>query len=369
MKVPVLDLKRQYQCLKAELNAAVLSVMESQMFILGPEVEALEAEIAAYCGTRFAVGCASGSDALLLALMALGIGGGDEVITTSFTFFATGGSVARLGARPVFVDIDPRTFNMDPRQIEARITPRTKAILPVHLYGQCADMDPIQALAKKRGLPVIEDACQAIGAEYKGKKAGAMGEIGCFSFYPTKNLNAMGDGGMITTQDEKLAEKIRLLRNHGAKPKYFHSMVGVNSRLDAMQAAGLRVKLKHLDRWNARRREIAAQYDAKMRGPKITPPHVETFNLPVYHQYVVRTPDREGLIHALDAAGIGHMLYYPWPMHLQGCFKGDGYKEGDLPESEKACKEALALPIFPELTQEEIDHVTHTVASFARGAT
>ncbi|NOZ23885.1 MAG: DegT/DnrJ/EryC1/StrS family aminotransferase, partial [Planctomycetes bacterium] len=255
MKVPVLDLKRQYQGLKHEIDAAVLSVLESQYFILGPEVEVLEKEIAEYCGAKCAVGCSSGSDALILALMGLGIGAGDEVITTPFTFFATAGSIAHLGATPVFVDIDPRTFNIDPARIEERITDRTKAILPVHLYGQCADMDPILEIAKKHGLKVIEDACQAIGAEYKGTKAGALGDVACFSFYPTKNLNGLGDGGMVTTNDEELGEKIRLLRTHGAKPKYFHAVVGINARLDAIQAAGLRVKLKHLDDWNDRRRE------------------------------------------------------------------------------------------------------------------
>ncbi|MEW6357094.1 MAG: DegT/DnrJ/EryC1/StrS family aminotransferase [Planctomycetota bacterium] len=367
MKVPVLDLKRQYSSLKHELDAAVLSVLESQYFILGPEVEALEKEIAAFCGAKCAVGCSSGSDALILALMGMGIGPGDEVITTPFTFFATAGSIAHLGAVPVFVDINPRTFNIDPAQIEKRITKKTKAILPVHLYGQCADMDPINAIARKRGLKVIEDACQAIGAEYKGKKAGSLGDMGCFSFYPTKNLNGMGDGGMVTTNNEELGEKIRLLRTHGAKPKYFHAMVGINARLDAIQAAGLRVKLKHLNDWNDRRREIAAMYDAKMSVNGITTPYVEGFNTPVYHQYVIRTQDRDGLIAALDKAEIGHMIYYPLPLHLQGCFANQGHKEGDFPHAERACKEVLALPIFPEMTQKEIAHVAETVASFAAG--
>jgi len=367
MKVPVLDLARQYESVKEELDAAVLSVLASQRYILGPEVEALEGEIAEYCGAAAAVGCSSGSDALMLALMALGIGPGDEVITTPFTFFATAGSIAHLGAKPVFVDINPKTFNIDPGQIEARISDRTKAILPVHLYGQCADMDPILETAKKHGLKVVEDAAQAIGAEYKGKRAGALGDIACFSFYPTKNLNGLGDGGMVTTTDAALGEKIALLRTHGAKPKYYHSMVGVNARLDAIQAAGLRVKLKKLDGWNSRRREIAALYDAKMSVDGITTPHVEDFNVPVYHQYVIRTTDRDGLIAALDKAEIGHMIYYPLPLHLQECFKHHGYREGDMPAAEQACAEVLALPIFPELTQEEIDHVADTVAGFAAG--
>jgi len=364
MNVPVLDLKRQYETVKDDVDAAIREVVESQYFILGPKVEALEQEIAAYCGTKYAVGVASGSEALLVSLMALGVGPGDEVITTSFSFFATAGCIARLGAKIVFVDVDPATLNISPEQVAEKITDKTKAVLPVHLYGQCADMDPIVAAAKEKNIPVVEDAAQAIGAEYKGKRAGSLGDIGCFSFYPTKNLSAYGDGGMVTTSDEELAEKIRLLRAHGAKPKYYHAVVGLNARLDALQAAVLSAKMKYLDGWNERRREIAALYNEKIKADGVVLPVEAEYNKHVYHQYVIRVPDRDGLAAKLKDAGVGTMIYYPVPLHLQECFAGLGYREGDLPVSEQAAKEVLALPIFPELTRDEIEYVADCINKF-----
>jgi len=365
MEVPVLDLKRQYKPIKEEIDAAIARVVESQRFILGEEVEALENEIAAYCGVKHAIGVSSGTDALLISLMALEVGAGDEVITTSFSFFATVGCIARLGATPVFVDIDPKTFNIDVQQAIDKISDKTKAIIPVHLYGQCADMEPILEAARERGIRVVEDAAQAIGAEYKGRKAGALGDIGCFSFYPTKNLNAFGDGGMVTTNDDELAEKIRVLRVHGAKPKYHHSLVGMNARLDAIQAAVLRIKLKYLDGWNARRREIAEFYNSAIKTDGVVTPFAADGNKHVYHQYVIRCARRDELAARLSEASVGTMIYYPLPLHLQKCFSHLGYREGDFPESEKASREVLALPIFPELTQEEIEYVADCINKFA----
>ncbi len=451
MTIPILDLKRQYASIKPEIDAAIQRVVESGRFILGPEVEALEKEIAAYCGVKHAIGVASGTDALLLSLRAVGIGPGDGVIVPSFTFFATAGVVHNVGATPIFCDIDPRTFNLDPdsvREIMARgpwpvasgtpqgIPPTChkpqatgditchsphatcastgrnpqatsctpKAVIPVHLYGQMADMDAIMELAHEFGLYVIEDAAQSIGAEYVGqvassqwpvdegsppptshtpqatrhspqatrhkpqaKKAGTIGHLGCFSFFPTKNLGAYGDGGMVVTDDDELAERVRMLRVHGSKPKYYHHIVGYNSRLDALQAAILRAKLPHLDAWTAARGRIAGRYDELLAGvPGIELPYRAAGRTHIFHQYTIRVADgkRDALHEHLKAQGIGTEIYYPLPLHLQQCFAHLGYQEGDLPESEKASREALSLPMFPELTDEEQAFVTNAIRSF-----
>jgi dTDP-4-amino-4,6-dideoxygalactose transaminase len=367
--VPMLDLYAQYETLKPELLAAMERVVESQHFINGPEVAALEKEVAAYCGANHCVGLSSGSDALIVALMALDIGHGDEVITTPYTFFATVGAIVRLGATPVFVDIDPATYNIKPDVIEECVTHRTKAIIPVHLFGQCADMDPILAIAKKHNLAVIEDAAQAIGSEYKGRRAGSIGDIACFSFFPSKNLGGFGDGGAVTCNDPTLYEKMVLLRGHGAKPKYFHKIVGGNFRLDTIQAAVLSVKLKHLDKWTAKRQENAAYYtNAIAANPVLAAtigcPTVAT-NRHIFNQYVIRTKDREGLRRHLNARKIGNEIYYPQPMHLQECFANLGYRKGDFPESEAAALETLAIPIYPELTLEHKRSVVDALAAFA----
>lgn len=363
MSVPLLDLKAQYATLRDELNEALLRVAESQYFILGPEVEALEREVAEYSRCKHGIGVSSGTDAILVALMALGIGPGDEVITTPFTFFATGGCVSRVGARPVFVDIEPQTYNIDPALIEAAITPRTKAIIPVHLYGQMADMDPIMEIARRHNLAVIEDAAQAIGSEYKGKRAGEIGTVCCFSFFPSKNLGGFGDGGMVVTNDDALGAKIRLLRTHGMQPKYYYKQIGGNFRLDAIQAAILRVKLKHLDAWSAARKRNADWYRAHLSA--------ETFGLPVeaparrhiYNQFMIRTPSRDRVAEALKKAGIGHEVYYPVPLHLQECFADLGYAPGSMPVSEAAALEVLALPIYPELTEAQLAEVVTALKS------
>ncbi len=365
MNVPLLDLRRQYNSIKEELDQAVFSVLSHTRFIMGPDVKAFEEKAAEYCGSKFAVGVASGTDALLLSLRACGVGPGDEVITSTFTYFATAGAVTRLGATPVFVDIDPDTYNLDPGKIENRITPKAKAIIPVHLYGQCADMDPIMEIAKKHNLKVVEDAAQAIGAKYKGKKAGTMGHFGCFSFFPSKNLGAAGDGGMITSNDPETAELLRILRVHGAKPKYYHALVGYNSRLDTIQAAILSVKLKYLDEWTEKRREHAQVYNAAFRDSDIITPKEEDFNYHIYHQYTIAVKDRDRLREALKEKQIGHEIYYPVPLHLQECYRFLGYKEGDLPVAERKAKEVISLPIYPELTTEEQDFVIEIV----KGAT
>jgi len=321
--------------------------------------------MAAYCGAKYAVGVASGSDALYLALRALGVEEGDEVVTTPFTFFATAGAIWRIGVRPVFVDIDPCTYNIDPALIEEQITEKTKVILPVHLYGQCADMEPIMEIARKYRLGVVEDAAQAIGAEYQGKKGGSIGDVGCLSFFPSKNLGGAGDGGMVTTNNAEVADTVRLLRQHGAHPKYFHSLVGVNSRLDALQAAVLLVKLKYLDQWNQARRQKASYYNERLGAIKgVVVPFVEPKCLHIYHQYVIRAPKRDALFEYLKEKGIGVALYYPLPLHLQKCFAYLGQKCGDLPQSERAAKEVIALPIFPELTEQEMDVICSEIASF-----
>lgn len=369
-RVPLLDLNAQYQTISDEINAAVLSVLESQQFILGPEVKALESEIAKYCGTAHAVGCASGSDAILLALMALEVGPGDEVVTSPFTFFATAGSIVRLGARPVFVDIDEQSYNIDPSLLTKALTNRTKAILPVHLFGECAGIDQIKAAVSGRSIPIIEDAAQAIGATYFGRPAGGLGLAACFSFYPSKNLGGAGDGGMLTTDDAEFAEKLRVLRGHGARKKYFHEYVGMNSRLDSLQAAILRVKLRHLDDWAAGRRANADRYRSLfartklLENGKVKLPSESAGCFHVYNQFVIRTEERDKLQGYLKEKGIGTEVYYPMSLHLQQCFKSLGYRQGDFPESERATKEALAIPVYPELSGEDQEYVVHTIDSF-----
>jgi dTDP-4-amino-4,6-dideoxygalactose transaminase len=365
MKVPLLDLKAQYATIRDEVLAAVAEVLDSQVCIMGPKVAELEQRVATLSGCQFAVGVSSGTDALLATLMALGIGPGDEVITTSFTFFATAGCIARTGALPVFVDIDPRTYNIDPSKIEAAITERTKAIIPVHLFGQMCDMDSIMEIAARRNLYVIEDAAQAISASYKDRKAGSIGTAGCFSFFPSKNLGGVGDGGMIVTNDADLRERLAIMRNHGSKPKYYHQYVGGNFRLDPIQAAVLLVKLPHLAEWSEARRRNAAWYDQRFAGTGVVTPHVSPDCVSIYNQYVIRVEHRDAAIALLKANGIGTEIYYPVPMHLQKCFAGLGYKEGAMPESEKAAKQVLALPVYPELGRAMQDHVLTTIAHWA----
>ncbi len=366
MAVPLLDLKAQYNAIREEILDAARRVLDSQQCVLGPEVEALESEIAAYCGCEHAVGVTSGTDALLISLMALEIGPGDEVILPAYTFFATAGSVARAGARPVFADIDPGSFNLDPARLEAAATDRTKAVIPVHLYGQTAEMDAVNEFAKRRGLAVIEDAAQAIGAEYRGRRAGSLGTCGCLSFYPTKNLNASGDAGMVVTNDETLAEKIRVLRVHGMAPKYYHKRIGGNFRLDALQAAILRVKFKYLDPWTEARQRNAELYHEALKDlaeeGKAVLPEVLPERRHVFNQFIIRVAAerRDGLVKRLRENGIGCEIYYPLSLHQQECFADLGGKEGDFPESEKAARETLALPIYPELAPEQI---TETAAS------
>ena len=361
MQVPLLDLKRQYKSIKKELDQAVLSVMAHTKFIMGPEVAIFEKEAAEYCGSKYSMGVASGTDALLLALRACDIGPGDEVISPSFTFFSTAGTISRLGATPVFVDVDPHTYNINPEQIEDKITPKTKVIMPVHLYGQCADMDPINRIAQKHNLKVVEDAAQAIGSKYKGKKAGTMGDFGCFSFFPSKNLGAAGDGGLVTTDDPEMAEFIRILRFHGAKPKYYHSFIGYNSRLDTLQAAILSVKLKYLDGWTAKRREHAAFYNSAFKDLDIITPQEESYNYHIYNQYTIAVKKRDRLSAVLKENQIGHEIYYPVPLHLQECYRSLGYKDGDLPVTERKAKDVISLPIYPELTTQEQNFVIETV--------
>lgn len=369
MHVPLLDLQGQYQELREELLAAVTRVCDSQRFVLGDEGRALETEIAAYSQTKYAIGCASGSDALLLALMALDIEAGDEVITTPFTFFATGSAITRLGGSPVFVDIDPLTYNIDPDAVARAITPRTKAIMPVHLYGQCADMDGLLRIAARHQIPIIEDAAQAIGAEDTQRRAGSLGIIGCFSFYPSKNLGGAGDGGMLTTNDAELAARLKILRVHGGATEYRHAEVGINSRLDELQAAVLRVKLKYLDRWSDQRRVNARRYDELLqeRAPEFTvvTPFVREEARHIFHQYVLRVPKhRDDLVKHLAENGVGTGIYYPIPLHRQECFAFLGYRAGDCPEAERAAKETIALPIYPELTENQQRHVVDTLLSF-----
>ncbi len=358
MPVPMLDLRAQYQRIRDEIEAAVADVFEKQQFIGGPRVLALEAALKAYTGAAEALSVASGTDALFLLLKAANLRPGDEVITTPFTFFATAGTIVNAGATPVFVDIQPDTFNIEPESIEAAITSRTRVLLPVHLFGHCADMDAINTIAQRHGLRVIEDACQALGALYKGRKACALAHAAAVSFFPSKNLGGAGDGGMVLAQDPELAAGVRLLRNHGSSEQYIHEIVGTNSRLDALQAAVLEVKLRHLDQWNAARRERAAYYTERLRDvPEIVTPVEQPGYTHVYHQYVVRVPRRDDARAFLQERGIGCAVYYPVPLHRQECFAGLGYGEGDLPVATRAAQEVLALPIYPELTPEQQDEV------------
>ena len=370
MNVPLFELKAQYPAVRDEVRNALERIFNSQHFVLGPEGESLEEEIARYCQTRFAIGCASGSDALLLALMSYGIGSGDEVITTPFTFFATGAAITRLGARPVFVDIDAGTFNMDVARVEAAISPRTKAIIAVHIYGQCVDMQPLLELAGKHNLPVIEDSAQAIGAEDHGRRAGSMGAIGCLSFYPSKNLGAAGDGGMLVTNDEDHARRLRMLRVHGEEQRYHHALVGINSRLDEIQAAVLRANLPHLDDWTRARQQKVKQYEAMFTdaglNEHIQMPRIRDEGQHVFHLFVIRVQAaiRDALRDHLTASGVGNGVYYPVPLHLQECFRYLGFKAEDFPLTEAAAAETVAIPAFPEMTAEQQNHVVSSIASF-----
>ena len=364
--VPLLDLQAQYRPIREELLAAVTRVCDSGRFIMGAEVEALERELAEYLEVREAIGVSSGTDALLVAMMAMGIGSGDEVITSTYSFFATAGCITRLGATPRLVDVDPGTCNLDPALVQAALSPKTKAIIPVHLYGLCAEMDPLLAVAESAGVPVLEDACQAIGATYRGRQAGSMGQVGCFSFFPSKNLGAFGDAGLVTTNDASLAHEIRLLRNHGAEPKYFHQRIGGNFRLDAIQAAVLRVKLPHLAQWTRMRRDNAARYlrmfeDAGLAG-KMTLPSEPEGRHHIYNQFVVHVPDRDRVRDRLTERGIGTEIYYPVPFHLQECFAPLGYRRGDFPNAEAAAGASLAVPIYGELTAAQQEAVVAALA-------
>jgi dTDP-4-amino-4,6-dideoxygalactose transaminase len=369
MKVKLLDLVPQYMAIRDEIGEAIELVLSSQQFILGEAVREFEEDFARYCGTRFAAGVASGSDAILLSLMAYDIGDGDEVVTTPYTFFSTVSSITRLGARPVFVDIDPGTYNIDPEGVKRALTTRTKAVVPVHLFGQATDMDPIRAAAEERGIAVVEDACQSIGALYKGRKVGSIGDTGCFSFFPSKNLGGFGDGGMVTTDDEKIVRRLLSLRMHGSSERYYHTEIGVNSRLDALQAAVLRVKLGHLDRWNEGRRRNAARYgEGLSRLGGISVPKEAEYAVSVFNQYVIRAERRDELMEFLRQEGIGCEIYYPMPLHRQECFAFLGASEGDFPESERAAGETLALPVYPELEDRQIDYVIDRITRFYGGA-
>jgi dTDP-4-amino-4,6-dideoxygalactose transaminase len=368
--VPLLDLKAQYGPLREAVRAALDEVIEAQHFILGPQVEALEKEVAAYSNCAHGVGVSSGTDAILAALMALNLGAGDEVITTPYTFFATAGCVARVGAKTIFVDIEPDSFNIDPAQIEAAVTPRTKAIMPVHLFGQMAEMDAIMGIAARYNLHVIEDAAQAIGSEYKGRRAGSIGHLGCFSFFPSKNLGCFGDGGLVTSNDAELSDRVKLMRGHGARPKYYHKEVGGNFRLDALQAAVLRVKLPHLDSWSAGRQQNAADYrrlfaeSGLVASGKIALPVELPERRHIYNQFALRCERRDELLNYMKAHNIGTEVYYPVPLHLQDCFAALGYKQGDFPHSERAALETLAVPIYPELTAAQKESVVGVISDF-----
>ena len=364
MQVPLLDLRAQYAAIKDDVLKQINEVLDSQRCIGGPKVEELENAIARVSGCKYAVGVSSGTDALLASLMSLDIGAGDEVITTPFTFFATAGSIARVGAKPVFVDIDPVSYNINPELIESAITDKTKAIMPVHLYGQLADMDPIMQIAGQASLAVIEDAAQAISASYKGNKAGSIGTCGCFSFFPSKNLGGIGDGGMVVTNDEQLYKKLFQMRNHGMNPKYYHAFVGGNFRLDPIQAGALLVKLPHLDAWSEARRNNAAYYDKKFKGTVVQTPVISEECVSIFNQYVIRVPKRDEVVKHLQANNIGCEIYYPVPMHLQECFAYLEQGAGSCPESEKAASEVMALPIYPELTDDMKDHVADTILEF-----
>ncbi len=366
MKIPLLDINRQVAPIRAEIDKAIAKVVDGCRFILGPDVAELERNIAEYCGTEFAIGVASGTDALIIALHALGVGPGDEVITTPYSFFATASAIWRLGAKPVFVDIDPGTFNIDPQKVSEKITPRVKAVLAVHLFGQPADMDSLKSVCGD--LPIVEDAAQAIGAKWNGVSAGNLGICGCFSFFPSKNLGGFGDGGMIVTSDENLKNKASALRVHGALKTYFHDAVGYNSRLDTLQAAILNVKLPYLQSWSAARRKNAAMYNKLFENTGVVTPEIHPSAETIYNQYVVRVPKRDALREKLNALDIGHSVYYPLPLHLQPCFQSLGYQRGDFPAAELAAQESIALPIFSELTQTEIETVAGAVIEHVRSS-
>jgi dTDP-4-amino-4,6-dideoxygalactose transaminase len=366
MQVPLLDLQAQYRPIRDELVDAVTRICDSQRFIMGPEIEGLERELAAFLGVTHAVGVSSGTDAVLIALMALGIGPGDEVVTSTYSFFATAGCIVRVGATPVLVDIDPVSYNIDPAGVAAAITPRTKAIIPVHLYGQSADLDPILEAANRAGVPVIEDAAQAIGARYKGRMVGGYGRLGCFSFFPSKNLGAFGDGGLVTTTDDTLAASLRRLRVHGADRQYYHQVIGGNFRLDALQAAVLRVKLPHLAGWSEARRRNAARYDRLFAdlglADRVTRPAALPDRDHIFNQYVVRVPNRDGVKAHLESRHVGSAIYYPVPFHEQACFADLRYTSGQFPHAERASRETLALPIYGELTAGQQRYVVDVIA-------
>lgn len=360
----MVDLVAQYQAVKKEINKAMSGVVESGWFIMGPEVKAFEEETAKYLETRYAISCASGTDALLMTLMAIDLKPGEEVITTPFTFAATAEVIALLGARSVFVDIDPKTYNIDPAKIEKAVTRKTRAIIPVHLFGQPADMDPIMAVAKKHRLPVIEDACQAIGARYKGKRVCGIGVMSCLSFFPAKNLGAYGDGGMVLTNDETLDKKLRMIRDHGSDRRYHHAILGLNSRLDALQAAILRVKLRYLDSWNEARRDRAALYSELLKDALVTTPYIEDFNEVIFHQYSIRVKNRDSLQKHLADAGIASAIHYPIPLHLQQAFRDPKQREGKFPISEEVSREIISLPMYPELKEEAIEAICEKIVEF-----
>lgn len=375
MKVPLLDLKAQYSKIREEVRNSIDEVCDSQYFILGPKVEEFENRVAAYSGAGYGVGVSSGTDALLISLMAVDLKPGDEVITTPFTFFATGGVISRLNARPVFVDIDPDSFNIDPSRIEKAVNSKTRAVMPVHLFGQCADMDPIMDISRRHNLCVIEDAAQSIGAEYKGRRSGSIGHFGCFSFFPSKNLGGFGDGGMVVTNDDTLNDKLKILRVHGSKPKYYHSFVGGNFRLDAIQAAVLDVKLNYLDEWSEGRRRNALYYEKAFQASGLvekglvkTPPpaylNSGDKNFHIYNQFTLRVKHRDALKAWLNESGVGAEIYYPVPLHMQACYRDLGYRGGDFPHSEKAAEEAISIPVYPELTEDMKDYVVRTIKGF-----
>ncbi len=367
MNIQMVDLRRQYRKYKSEFDKAVLDVMESGQFINGPDVKLLAEELRVYLRVKHAIPCANGTDALQLALMALDIGPGDEVITTSFTFVATAETIALVGAKPVYVDIDEKTYNINPELIEEAITPKTKAIIPVHLYGQSADMDAILQISNTHHIPVIEDTAQAVGERYKGKTVGGLGDMGCISFFPSKNLGAYGDAGMVVTNDDDLAEKVRMIANHGSKTRYYHDILGVNSRLDTIQAAVLRVKLKYLDQWNYLRREKALYYNDGLRNTEIITPYVANFADHIYHQYTIQIENIRNELQAyLNEHKIPNAIHYPIPLHLQVAYRSYGYNDGDLPVAERTAKRVISLPMHPDLKQEEQDYIIDTIRAFLK---
>lgn len=364
MAVPLIDIKRQYAPIRAEIDSALKQVMDHGQFIFGPELKQFESDIAEYCGVKHALGVASGTDALLLALRACGVGPDDEVITSAFSFFASAGVISRLGARPVFVDIDPDTYNIDPGLIENAITSKTKAIMPIHLFGQCADMDPIAQIAAQHNLKVVEDAAQAVGSKYRDRHAGTLGDAGCFSFFPTKNLGCAGDGGMVVTDDDTIADTVHILRVHGGRSEYVHQIIGYNSRLDTLQAALLSAKLPHLSAWTEGRRKNAAVYDEALNDLPLKTPVVREWAYHIYNQYTIAVDRRDELMTWLKDRRIGNKVYYPIPFHMQECFGDLGYTAGDLPHSEKAAKSVVSIPVFGEMTTEERDEVIAAIKEF-----